>query len=237
MSDSLSFTRKTDYYKQPTHEFNLPAGWACPFADACKTKADRDTGKLIVRPNPRVSTAEPFVCYAARAERFPGVRDSRWGNFENVRDALKSGAVPFGIPRTATHVRIHGSGDFFSEEYFRAWCDTAAAYPQVQFWAFTKSINYWVDNQDRIPPNLALTASTGSVHDSLAVEHGLRTATVYYHIEDIPEDMVIDTDDGEAQDPLAPSFALLENQSNRKQTTDKEILDHNRRAYTLQGLV
>ena len=47
--------------------------------------------------------------------------------------------------------------------------------------------------------------------------------------------MVIDTDDGEAQDPLAPSFALLENQSNRKQTTDQEILDHNRRAYTLQG--
>lgn len=134
--------------------------------------------------------------------------------------------------------RQHTSeGDFFSEEYFRAWCDTAAAYLQVQFWAFTKSINYWVDNQDRVPPNLALTASTGSVHDNLAVENGLRTATVYYHIEDIPEGMVIDTDDGEAQDPLAPSFALLENQSNRKQTTDQEILDHNRRAYALQGRI
>ena len=59
---SMSFTRKTDYYKQPTHEFNLPAGWACPFADACKTKADRDTGRLIVRPNPRVFPLRNHSC-------------------------------------------------------------------------------------------------------------------------------------------------------------------------------
>lgn len=223
--DEFIYTRKTTYYKQTTHEFNLPAGWSCPHADACLTKADKDTGKLIKRPdkNPdgtiplHVSNAEPYVCYAARAERYPSVRDTRWHNF------------------TAARARVHGSGDFFNEAYFCLWLETALLHPHVQFWAFTKSIGYWVDHIDDVPKNFALTASTGSKQDDLITAHGLRTATVYYNLADVPEDMVIDYDDGEAQNPLAPSFALLENMSNKKQADDPAIAAHNARAYELQG--
>lgn len=229
----LTYQRKTGYYRQPTYEFNLPAGHACPFADACKTKADRDTGKLVVKP---VKSDDTYVCYAARAERFPAVRDSRWTNFDAVRAVMARGDVTFVVPRLATHVRIHGSGDFFNEAYFRMWCDTARAHPDVHFWAFTKSINYWVNNRDYVPDNLALTASVGSVHDALAAREGLRTATVFHSIDDVPADMAIDADDYEAQVPGAPSFALLENQSHPGWGVDHErIVAHNERAYAAQG--
>ena len=209
------------------------ATWSSTFADACKTKADRDTGKLVVKP---VKSDDTYVCYAARAERFPGVRDSRWRNFEAVREALANGDVPFSIPKRATHVRIHGSGDFFNEAYFRAWCDTARANPDVTFWAFTKSIGYWADNLDYVPANLSLTASVGSSQDALAAELGLKTATVYHRFSDVPDDVAIDTDDFEAQVAGAPSFALLENQSHPGWgATHEQVRAHNARAYALQG--
>ena len=99
----MKFQRKTGYYPQPTHEFNLPAGWSCPMAVDCLTKADRDTGKLV-------KTGPGYRCYAAVAERFPSVRDTRWANFEEVKRILKDPDALFDIPARATHVRIHGSG-------------------------------------------------------------------------------------------------------------------------------
>lgn len=240
--DEFVYTRDKNYYRQPTHVFNLPAGWTCPWADSCLTKADKDTGKLIVRPDrnadgtpkEHTSDAEPYVCYAARAERYPSVRDVRWHNFTAARARVHNSDT-FEIPRNATHVRVHGSGDFFNEAYFCLWLETAAEHPDVHFWAFTKSIRYWVDHIDEVPPNFALTASTGSKEDHLITEHNLRTATVYYDLADVPEYEVIDTDDGEAQDPTAPSFALLENMANKQQATREDIAAHNARALQIQG--
>lgn len=105
----------------------------------------------------------------------------------------------------------------------------------MTFWAFTKSIGYWIDHLDEVPGNFALTASVGSKQDQLIDDYGLRTATVYYRLEDVPEDMAIDIDDWEAQNPTAPSFALLENMANKKQADNQAIHDHNQRAYEIQG--
>lgn len=240
--DELSYTLDKNYYYQPTHVFSTPAGWACPHADSCLTKADRETGKLVKRPdkNPdgtiplHVSSAEPYVCYAARSERYPGVRNARWRNFEAARRRLAKGET-FNVPDKATHVRVHGSGDFFNEKYFLNWMETARQHPDVLFWAFTKSFPYWVKHIDAVPENFSLTASVGSKHDELIGEYDLKTATVFYDINDVPEDMAIDYDDREAQDAKAPSFALLENLSNRNQADDEQIQEHNRRAYELQG--
>lgn len=229
------------YYPQPTHVWNIPAGWTCPWASNCLTKADRDTGKLTTRPDRNRDGSKKlpdgettYICYAARAERFPAVRDSRWHNFEVARMHVNE-AEPFTIPEKATHVRVHGSGDFFNEAYFLLWMETARLYPDVTFWAFTKSIHLWVNNLDEVPPNFALTASRGSKMDHLIDEHGLRAAEVYYDIRDVPEDMVIDFDDREPMNPLAPSFALLENSTNTNQREDEAIAEHNKRAYELQG--
>ena len=41
-------------------------------------------------------------------------------------------------------VRIHSSGDFFSNEYINFWIDIISEYPEVKFWAYTRS--WAVDN-------------------------------------------------------------------------------------------
>jgi len=38
-----------------------------------------------------------------------------------------------------TAVRIHSSGDFFSQEYVQFWEDIADSAPEVSFWAYTRS--------------------------------------------------------------------------------------------------
>ena len=40
--------------------------------------------------------------------------------------------------------------------------------PSVEFWAYTKSLNYWVNRINDIPKNLVLTASRGGKQDSQA---------------------------------------------------------------------
>ena len=74
------FTKAGEYYFSPrVWEFNLPAGHTCPFAKACMVKVDRETGKATKGDN------IVFPCYAATSERYPGVRESRWRNYEALQ--------------------------------------------------------------------------------------------------------------------------------------------------------
>lgn len=230
-SQGLSYSRKTDYFRQVTHEFNTPAGWTCPWAYDCLTKVDRETGK-------RVETGVNYVCYAAASERFPSARESRWLNFERVKEILKEGDETFLLPKTCTHLRIHGSGDFFNQKYFDRWVATARANPDVQMWAFTKSIAYWVTHLEKhgpLPENFVMQASRGSKQDALIDQHGLKCAEVFHDLADIPEDMVVDFDDFWAQQGKH-SFALLENFGNPGQPTREDVARHNVRALELLGL-
>ena len=217
----LRYSRKTGYYRQVTHEFNLPAGWTCPHASGCLTKLDRDTGK-------RSKTGPEYLCYAAVSERFPSVRDSRWSNFEAVKELLRApGNDPFPIPPRATHIRIHGTGDFFTQRYFDRWLTTAEANPDVRFWAFTKSPAYWLAREGQTPPNLELQASYGGKQDHLIEAHGLKHALVVPNMGAVPEGYPVDYDDWYAQNP-GPSFALLENFSNHDQPNNPAVIAHNR---------
>jgi hypothetical protein len=48
------------------------------------------------------------------------------------------------LPPEATIVRIHVSGDFYSEAYFLAWIDVAKQRPDVKFYAYTKSLHFGI---------------------------------------------------------------------------------------------
>lgn len=219
----LAFTRNTGYYRQTTHEFNLPTGHSCPGALTCLTLVDRDSGK-------RLESGDDYVCYAASAERFPSARDSRWANWENVKAVVEAGET-IELPSRATHVRIHGAGDFYAPRYFDLWVETARENPEIHFWAFTKSPHFWIRHLNKfgpLPPNLVLNASRGGKHDHLIDEYGLKCAEVFHSIEDVPAEMPIDTDDYYAQ-TQGPSFALLENLKNRDQGNDDRIREHNDR--------
>ena len=52
--------------------------------------------------------------------------------------------------------RIHTSGDFFSQEYFDAWCETARRLPTVRFWGYTRTLSL---DLTRRPANLVIYAS------------------------------------------------------------------------------
>lgn len=60
-------------------------------------------------------------------------------------------------------VRIHDSGDFFSQDYLDAWKAIAAAFPSVIFYAYTKSLH--LDIETDKPLNLRITQSLGGKYD------------------------------------------------------------------------
>ena len=195
----MGFGRKTTYYSTPVWEFNLPTGWSCPFAKECLVKVDRSSGK-------QVNSSNAYKCYAAGAERFPGVRESRWNNFEQA----KLGVLP-DLPKRANAVRIHSSGDFFSQAYFDLWLDYVRKYPETTFWAFTKSVRYWVKRLDVMPSNLIMTASVGGGEDHLIEQYNLRYAIVVPTPEKALElGLPIDDNDDHARVDNG-SFALVDN--------------------------
>jgi len=192
----MKFVKNTKYYTGVVYEWNLPTGHTCPFALECLVKVNRETGKFENKSN-------AYRCYAASPERFPAVREHRWANFEWV----KNGNKPI-IPKGCKAIRIHASGDFFSQAYFDMWLEIARENPNVEMWAYTKSLNYWVRRISSIPANLTLTASMGGRHDQLIAEYGLKHAIV---VKNKSEALLpIDYNDDYARIPNQ-SFYLLDN--------------------------
>ena len=163
---------------------------------------------------------QTFKCYSAVTERYPSVRARYWANFEAVRgkgaDEVAR-VLADAFPKKTTMVRIHSAGDFFSAEYFRGWMQFAASMPNVHFWAFTKSLPFWIANMDKVPANLELQASYGGKHDALIEQHKLKFARVVYSVDEAQRlGLEIDTDDRLAATPKGKSFALLENFTARR---------------------
>lgn len=194
----MGFVLNKKYYEGEVWEWNLPTGSTCPFALECKVTVDRQTGKFDVSKG-------LYRCYAASPERFPAVRKHRWDNFEFVLN----GGVPE-ITKKCRAVRIHASGDFFNQKYFDMWIELAKNNPGVEFWAYTKSLKYWVSRLGEIPDNLTLTASYGGRDDQLIKIHNLKNVIVYNRREDVPDDRPIDNDDHWAR-IKGINFALLDN--------------------------
>ena len=89
----------------------------------------------------------------------------------------------------------------------------------MEFWAYTKSLNYWVRRVNDIPDNLVLTASWGGRHDNLITEHNLKSATV---ISEMKYDKPIDCNDDIARKKDV-SFYLLDNNIIGKDNQKKKL--------------
>lgn len=209
-----AFTKANRYIFDPrAWSWSLPSGTTCPGAVECLAKADRETGKISYGPGMK------FRCYAAMTERYPSVRKRLWCNFDAVRgkkkDEIKK-VLTEAFPAKAKLIRIHTAGDFFSQEYFDAWLEFCRGKPDVRFWAFTKSLPFWVIRLGSIPPNLELQASYGGRCDHLIEEHNLKFARVVWSEDEANRlGLIIDTDDRLAAYP-GPSFALMENFTRNK---------------------
>jgi len=215
----FGFTDNNKYFGFPVFTWNLPSGFTCPGALECLAYADRKTGKI------KNGEHQTFKCYSATTERYPAVREKAWHNFEAVRGKTPEAVAETLLacwPEKATHVRIHAGGDFFSQDYFDGWLEVCRQRPSVKFWAFTKSVPFWLARQDQIPFNLCLQASYGGKHDALIKQHGLKFAKVVYSKQEAESiGLEIDTDDRLAISGNE-SFALFENQTRRKKQRTPE---------------
>jgi hypothetical protein len=95
------------------------------------------------------------------------------------------------------------------------WVELTKNNPSINFWAYTKSIKFWVNRLDVIPSNFILTASYGGKQDNLISQHNLKHTIVYKNKLDVPSGMPIDRNDDYARLPNI-NFALLDNMKNKK---------------------
>jgi hypothetical protein len=134
--------------------FGIPAdmsfddGNTCPGANACRG-----------------------VCYAKQGRYImAGVKNARLHNFnlfqsrgmlDFIGDAI---ADLTRLVKRYNVVRLHDSGDFFSQDYLNAWKAIASAFPNTVFYAYTKSLH--LDIETDKPANLRIVQSLGGKYDA-----------------------------------------------------------------------
>lgn len=98
-------------------------------------------------------------CYALKAERlYPNVKLQRsqnlylWHNKRDTLDTLIRTQITYSQLQV---IRVHESGDFFSQEYFDFWCDIAESFSDKIFYAYTKS---GIDRSE-VPTNFNVLSS------------------------------------------------------------------------------
>ena len=111
------------------------------------------------------------------------------------------------IPKKATVIRVHVAGDFFNQAYFNAWMQVARNRPDIIFYAYTKSIGFWINQLGNIPSNFKLNASYGGKQDNLIEQYNLKYAKVVFSVEQAGN-LKIDHDDTSAY-MRDESFCLL----------------------------
>ena len=187
---------------------SLLSGYTCPFASACSAKVDKKTHRIIDGPD------TVFRCFSASQEAaFSSVFRQRAHNTRLLQSCTSAGEMTALLSRSIRRgldpFRIHVAGDFFSQKYFDSWIAYAEENPYRTFYAYTKSLIYWVNRLPEIPANLVLTASHGGRNDDLIQRYGLRSAVVVSHPSEARRlGLEIDHDDSRAISNGGP-FALL----------------------------
>jgi hypothetical protein len=81
------------------------------------------------------------------------------------------------------YVRVHDGGDFFSEQYLRAWLTIMRARPKTEFYAYTKEVDLFKRVVEPDPPsNFRWIYSYGGRWDHL-IEDDDRQADVFPTVE------------------------------------------------------
>lgn len=128
-------------------DFNFDGGNTCPGASSCRGVCYAKQGRYVMAgvKNARMHNLHAFLTLTVA------------GFVSAVNEDLKRLSRRFNV------VRIHDSGDFFSQNYLNAWKEIARANPSVIFYAYTKS--HHLDIADNLPNNLRIIQSLGGKYD------------------------------------------------------------------------
>ena len=123
--------------------------------------------------------------------RFPKVRASRWRNFDLLKEkkstAEKTQLIVESVKAAGLHrggtLRVHISGDYYSQSYFNAWMKAASYFPNVVFYSYTKSIKFLLEYTTAfggLPKNFVFTCSRGGKYDNLIPATMTKSAKVFF---------------------------------------------------------
>ncbi|MEU1811068.1 GP88 family protein [Micromonospora aurantiaca (nom. illeg.)] len=126
------------------------------------------------------------VCYARNGTYlWPSVRAKHEANLMFVLDDLAGWetAMIAELGRRALHgrwIRIHDSGDFFSDAYLASWLRSCRARPDVRFYCYTKEVDRFRRLVEPDPPtNPRWVYSYGGIQDHLLDPRIDRVADVF----------------------------------------------------------
>ncbi len=200
--------------KRKIYSLDLLSGYSCPFANECLSKATVVDGKRKIQDGKNTK----FRCFSASQEvQYTNVYNLRKHNFDTLRGEHLNDMIHRlnqDMPKNLGICRIHVAGDFFNSDYLFSWINMAMLHPDRLFYAYTKSLRYWLKYQEWIEQvdNFVLTASYGGSSDELIDSDKLRSAKVVFsEAEAEALGLEIDHDDSHAARPSlkTQSFALL----------------------------
>jgi hypothetical protein len=191
------------------YSFDILSGHSCPFANECLSKIVETPEGFRIQDGPNTE----FRCFSASQEViYTNVRKLRSANFSELKGLTTeqmASKLLAAMPKNLGVCRIHVAGDFFNQNYFNAWLAIALANPDKLFYAYTKSLPYWVNQIGIIPENFVLTASRGGRKDDMIEAYSLRSVKVVFH----PSETILEIDhtDEHAANPETRNqdFALL----------------------------
>ena len=203
------------------YSLDVLSGWSCPFAKDCLSKV-YETGETSEAGNPKVILKDGpetmFRCFSASQEALlPNVYKKRKHNYDTLRGLHVNDMIHelnSELPTDLGILRFHVGGDFFNSDYFFAAINLAMLNPDRLFYAYTKSLKYWIKYREMTEQvhNLVLTASRGGRDDSLIQSENLRESVVVFSETEAEEKgLTIDHDDSHAAVPSwrCNDFALL----------------------------
>jgi hypothetical protein len=156
-----------DVRKSDIKIFNLSPVETCPYAYDCQ---------------------KIYKCYAISLEEYrPDFKAQNKYNFDLLRKHHKSidkmaDLIDSSLPK-AKIIRIHSSGDYFNENYLKAWINVARNNKNIIFYSYTTSIPFWINNLEEINSleNFKLIASLGTRNqDHLTKKYNLQFSKVVY---------------------------------------------------------
>ena len=173
--------------------------------------AKLSTGKnMLVCPSAGVCAQ---LCYARSGTyNFSNVKKAHTRNLELIVDDAEGWKNQLTNELKAKRyqggksVRIHDSGDFFTEQYFLLWLDIAKENLHVFFYAYTKEVAMVKKHQ--LPDNFVIIFSMGGTQDHLVDKEKDRHADVFPSLEALEEAGYLDQEESDLLAATLPTTKI-----------------------------
>lgn len=155
-NSKMNKLRKQHALPKAIKTFGIPAVKTCPEAGSCKSGFD-------------LKTKKKYTCFATQGTyTWPVVKAAYERRFKHSKkDYFVDDMIKEIGGKQTTHVRLHDSGDFYSDTYLWKWINIMENCPDTKFWAYTKAVSRMKAFKHLLPDNFYYVFSEGGKQDHL----------------------------------------------------------------------